>query len=355
MCTVNQKKLFKGLEGEGIAVTIRSLAKFMACAGVLVTPHVGRLRGYIAMPGAVYGVKPEKMTESGSTFYSERVSQGHLSFIPREDEAALAVLEKRLRRAVELYSVSDGFIPMKGYERLKDDFEGIRQAYFNKRDEIVSRWDRLLDDFEFGAKEMLDGLNLPESMREQVLKEFMAEVPSRKEYANSFSMTLRVHAFPAEVSQELQGLQTSIASDVLDTWKEDVVSTAILSIEKQIGIGWEKMLAAMRQYVKGGNINVKTIGVLVRYADEMSWKNVFNNVSIKELSKSLGELQKTTNADEQAEIIEDALASLYAYTKDVGIDLDWSKSPYKPSQLEALLKARGNVNTQKLTTAATAA
>jgi len=340
MCKINQRQLFKGIAGDGIDVSIRSLAKFMACAGVLVTPHVGRIRGYISLPGSVYGIKPEKMTETGSAFYSERVSQGHLCFVPREDDAKLAMLEKRLRRAVEGYSLSDGFIPMRGYERLKSDFEAIRSEYFAKRDEIVSRWDTLIKDFQYGAGEMLDGMRIPKKMREQILKEFLAEVPTRQKYFDSFSMTLKVHAFPAEVSQELQGLQNSIASDVLDTWKEDVVSTAILSIEKQVGIGWSKMLSAMRQYVKDGTIKINTINALLKYADEMKWKNVFNNISLTELSTSLGGLEKASDADSKAEIIEDSLIALYAYTKDVGIELDWEKSPYKQSQLDDLLFAK---------------
>ena len=48
MADVNQKKLLEGIGGKGIEVGIRSLAKFMACAGVLVTPHVGRMRGYVS-------------------------------------------------------------------------------------------------------------------------------------------------------------------------------------------------------------------------------------------------------------------------------------------------------------------
>ena len=337
MCTVNQKKLFQGVAEEGVEVSIRSLAKFMACAGVLVTPHVGRMRGYISLPGAVYGIKPEKMTESGSTFYCERVSQGHLSFIPREDEAALATLEKRLRRAVEVYSVSDGFMPMKGYEALKADFTEIRNAYFAKRDEIISKWDRLLSDFEYGATEMLNGMRLAQNIREQVLKEFLAEVPSKDKYAKSFSMTLRVHAFPSEVSEELQGLQNSIAEDVLDTWKEDVVSTAILSIERQVGIGWDKMLSGMRQYIKDGKIKPSTINTLIKYADEMHWKNVFNNSLLNELSAILSELKTDSNVDEKAEIIENALVALYAYAKDVRIELDWRNCPYTQNQMEDLL------------------
>ena len=340
MADVNQKKLLEGIGGKGIEVGIRSLAKFMACAGVLVTPHVGRMRGYVSLPGSVYGVKPEKMSESGSAFYNERVSQGHLNFIPRDDEAYLATLEKRLRRAVENYSVSDGFMPMKAYDNLKSDFEDIRTAYFDKKDEIISRWDTLLTDFENGASEMLQGMRLGKRMKEQVLKEFLAEVPSRIEYAQSFKMNLRVHAFPSELNEELAGLQSSLAADVLDTWKEDVVSTAILSIERQIGIGWEKMLSAMRQYIKDNAIKGSTINTLLKYADEMSWKNVFNNPAIADLSQALASLRSATVVEDKAVIIEDALVALYDYAKAARLELSWKGSPYSKQTLEDMLTVR---------------
>lgn len=336
----NQKKLLEGISGPGIDVNIRSLAKFMACAGVLVTPHVGRMRGYVSLPGSVYGVKPEKMSESGSAFYHERVSQGHLNFIPREDEAYLATLEKRLRRAVENYSVSDGFMPMAAYDNLKSDFEDIRTAYYAKKDEIVSRWDTILDEFEVGAREMLNGMRLAKRMQEQVLNEFMAEVPSRTEYSRSFKMSLRVHAFPSEVNEELTGLQNTVAADVLETWKDDVVSTAILSIERQIGIGWDKMLSAMRQYLKDNAIKGTTINALLRYAEEMKWKNVFNNPAITDLSQSLAALKGVIVVEEKAEIIEDALVSLYDYAKTARLELDWKGSPYSQQTLEDMLNVK---------------
>ena len=73
----------------------------------------------------------------------------------RKDEAELATIEKRLRRAVELRSLTDGFMPMSAYDDLREEFLKNRSDYFSKRDEIVQKWSALTTDFEFGLDEML--------------------------------------------------------------------------------------------------------------------------------------------------------------------------------------------------------
>lgn len=341
---MNQKKLLEGLEGPGISITVRSLAKYMASNGVLATPHIGRCRGYISLSSKAFGIKLDKMSEKGGTFYKERASEGHLCFIPREDEAELTSLENRLRRAVEARTLAEGFMPMVAYESLKEEFESIRSDYFTKRDEICSNWPALVDAFQDGAAEMLKGIRMPNRTRIQLLKEFMAELPDVESYRRSFTMSLRVHAFPAEVSMD--GLNSSIAADVQATWQEEVVSTAILSIEKLVGESWQKLLNAIKQYLKGATIKSSSINAMVKLGKELEWKNPFRNPLLSEMSAVMKDMG-AKNTEDQVDAIETAITAVYGYAKEAGLDLDMDKCPYTIDQLEDMLLVETSMN-QKL-------
>ena len=335
MSNVNATKILSGLEAEGIAVGVRSLAKYMSSNCVLVTPHIGRARGYIPMTDSAYGIDLSKFTEEGGAFYRTRVSQSHLNFIPPEDEAALATIEKRLRRAVDLRSLTDGFMPMSAYDDLKEEFLKNRADYFAKRDEIVQKWDALIADFEIGLDEMLKGIQITQTAREELKKRFLSQVPSIREYQTSFSMTLHVRAFPAEATAIPEGLSSSIAADVKNTWSEEVVQTALLSIENLIGQGWSKLLAAMRQYLKGASIRNASIVQMEKFGSDLRWKNVFKNPILTRLSDELKGIS-SMNEDDQADVMEGAIAYIYAYAKDVRINLDMKNCPYNQEQLDAM-------------------
>lgn len=331
----NQQKLLEGLGGEGVILNVRSLAKFMASNAVLVRSRVGRMRGNIPLPEALYAFKPSKLTSTASLFYSERVSQGHLNFIPREDEASLTALEKRLRRAVESKTLADDFMPTVAYEALRRDFERIRADYFEKRDEILSNWGTLQSNFETGARELLENIRMPKQIRAKLLADFLSQVPSAERYGESFSMSLTVHAFPAE-SGSLEGLNQSLAADMSETWKDEVVATALLSIENRVGAGWVKLLSAMKQYMSTDKIKSNTIDSLIRFCDELSWKNLFRNRLLDELCAAGKELAKGTS-DEQAQVVEDCIVAIFGYAKESKIDLDFKGSPYTVNELEDLL------------------
>lgn len=330
-----QKKLLDGLSGQGINVTVQSLAKYLASNGVIVTPYVGRMRGYIALPGAAYGVTPETMSEVGGDFYKNRVVQGHMNLIPQEDEAELGKLEKRLRRAVEVRSITDVFLPVQAYNSLKDEFENIREQYFACRDEILAKWETLVAEFISGAREMLEGIDLPDELRAKLMGDFIAEIPKKDAYRNSFKMSLNVKAFPA--TNEVEGLENSIAADVSETWQNDVVTTALVAIESQIGEGWSRLTKAISGYVKNGRVAPLAINGIAKFADELKWKNVFSNPILKRLCVELSTIKSLTD-EQAAEVIESSILDLYAYAKETGIHLDFKSSPYSAGDLDAMLK-----------------
>lgn len=332
----NNEKLLEGLRGAGISIQVGSLARYMASNGVMVTPTVGRRRGYVSLNEKAYGIDLDSMNEAGSEFYRGRVSLGHLNFIPPKDEADLGTLEKRLRRAVERRVLADGgFLPMLAYESLKAEYEQIRTDYFAKRDEILDRWPLLIAEFESGAKAMLAGITMPDYQREQLLKSFMAEIPSESDYRSSFTMSLRVHAFPAECS--LEGLNSSVAAAVDETWQDEVMTTAIAAIESLIGTMWAKCLTSIKQYLKGGQIKSRTVESLAKLADELSWKNVFRNPILNSLHAQLKPIQQT-DTESQAEAVEIAIAIIFAYAKEAQLDLNFDNCPYTVEQLDQMVR-----------------
>lgn len=329
----NHEKLLEGLAGNGISVTISDLAKYMSSNGVCVNPTIGRRRGYVSLNEKAYGINLDDMTETGSNFFRSRVSQGHLNFIPPEDEAAFGALEKRLRRAVERKTLSDGFMPVAAYEDLKAEFEKIRSEYFAKRDEVLAKWDLLVADFEAGAKEMLEGIHMPDYQRKQVLKNFMEEIPSKSDYRDSFKVSLSVRAFPATCTQE--GLNSSVAAAVKDTWQDDVMTTAITAIESLIGLMWTKCNAAIKQYIKGGSIKANTLQSLSNLVQELKWKNVFRNPMLTELQTQLTSVARGDD-ESAADCIEEAIATIYAYADEAHLDLDFTNCPYTALQLKQM-------------------
>ena len=148
---------------------------------------------------------------------------------------------------MELRSLTDGFMPMSAYDDLREEFLKNRSDYFNKRDEIVQKWSALTTDFEFGLDEMLKGVQIPQTAREELKKRFLSQVPSIREYQSSFSMTLHVRAFPAEEAAIPEGLSSSIAADIKSTWSDEVVQTALLSIENLIGQGWLRLCGSTKK------------------------------------------------------------------------------------------------------------
>ena len=148
-------------------------------------------------------------------------------------------------------------------------------------------------------------------------------------------MTLHVRAFPAESSAIPEGLDSSISADIKESWSEEVVQTALLSIENAVGLGWSKLNSAMRQYLKDSTIRSGTISTLAKFANELSWKNVFKNPLLSQLSGELKGLA-TQDVETQAEVIETAIGYVYEYAKDVRIDLNMDDCPYKQAELDSM-------------------
>ena len=76
-------------------------------------------------------------------------------------------------------------------------------------------------------------------------------------------------------------------------------------------------------------------GIAASSAGKALWKNVFKNPILARLSSELKGIS-SMNEDDQADIMEGAIGYIYAYAKDVRINLDMKKCPYDQAQLDAM-------------------
>lgn len=333
----NEKKLLGGVNlGEEIDLTVRSLAQFMAEEGVVVTPFVGRMRCNIPLPN--FGVHTDQMSVTGSRFYAENAGKGFLRFIPKADELELIRLESKLRRACEERVLADAFMPVSAYRSLQEEFSWIRQAYFEKGDEILTRWEELTQTFKNGVEEMLEGVDLGAEEKEQVKEAILSKIPEKESYKNSLQMRLKIRAFQGELRET--NFEGDLSNNLTESWREDVVSTAVHSIEKQVEEGWNWVMKGLRRYLKELPIGTRVIEGLTDFREALKWKNVFSNPLLKELETMLAGLEQAADDAKKAYTMEQAAVAIWRYSKEANIVLPMEEIPYTEEMLDQMLLAR---------------
>ena len=326
------------LLGPGISAKTGDLAEFTRQNLVKVEAHVGRNRGYIPMPAKQLGFKAEKLGANGKAFYDGHMQAGRLSLIPTKVEARFGCLEARLRNAIRHAEVCDGMIPIATYDMLKASYEDIRKEYLEARDEVVADWDTLVRDFQCGAEEMLGGVRMQKRAREQLYKVICAQIPSKENYERSFYMGLSVTAFPASAAPD--GLSASVAADIERSWKDNVVGTALKSIELAIGEGFSMLGKAATAYAERGVIPSKTLDAMARYGSDMAWKNVFQNPALSMLARRMKAVGTAVGTEAKEVIIEEGLLDMWGYAKQMGLSLELSVTPFTEDVLDTMLALR---------------
>lgn len=315
-------------------ISVRKLGEHIGNSVVAVDISMRCPTGRTQLPDLVQKQAQESLNENGEAFYQDQVSKASIALIPKEFRNNITRIEKGIRRRKDELCIARDYMPVDAFMQFKAEFEKARSELFDVCDEIIANWDSIRDSYESGLKDMLGNIQMPDFMRDKILGDLLAAIPERETFRRGFSMNMRVFAFPSE-PEARPGIDSSISDAITETWKDDVVSTAILAIERSVGEGWERLNAAMKQYLRHGSIRSNTINTIIRYAQNLAFKNVFRNGLLTELAKNLMSLASKSE-DQQAEQIEECIAQVYQYAKESGINLDMENSPYSTDELDVM-------------------
>ena len=328
----------QSLVGPGISVAPADLAAYTAQNTVRVKAHIGRNRGIVPMPVKQFGLKEQKLGQAGQAFYSGHFQAGRLSLIPIADEQRFGRLEARLRNAITRAEVFEGLIPVTAYPSIKQEFQDVRDEYMAAKDDVLSRWTSLVDEFKAGAEEMLNGVRMQKRVREQYYQTIISAIPSKSAYENSFFMELEVTAFPAVAVPE--GLNASIAADIEKSVKDSAFTTALKVIETSIGEGFSLLGKAANAFSDRGMIAPKTLDAMERYGADIVWKNVFRNPALDAVSRKISAISKAGSMDGKEMLVEEAIIDLWQYGRDNGLCLDAGCTPFTTDVLDMILQVR---------------
>jgi len=315
-------------------ISIRKLGAHIGDNVVAVNISIRCPTGRTQLPDLVQKQSQENLHERGEAFYKDQVSKASITLIPKEFRNEITRIEKGIRRRKDDLCIVKDYMPTEAFMGFKQDFEQARNELFAVRDNIVANWDSIRADYEEGVKDMLENIQMPDFMRNKIQGDLLAAIPEKDQYAKGFSVTMKVYAFPA-VPENHPGLSSSIGDTITETWKDDVVSTAVLAIERSVGEGWERLNAAMRQYLRYGSIRSNTAGTIAKFAKNLGFKNVFQNKLLSELAKKLEGITSLSE-EQQAVLIEDSIVMVYQYAKDAQIHLDMDVSSYSDDALETM-------------------
>lgn len=341
MCKKNELRLLEGLTGKGITLNTRSLARYTADNGVLVTVRCTRRRGNIGLSPKLLGIQPGKWKEDSQEFFTAHINMGRLTLIPKEMEAKLSRLESQARGLVEKASINGNYVPLAELGELREDFAEVRKNYLDAIEEVAQNWDTLVSDFKRGVREMVEARckgKILKKDRDRLIAEIFSKIPTIVDYRTYASMELELRAFPTTGTTS-DGLAPDLEDALNATWKNDVVANAIKGIETSIGEIFSLCCRIIDTYSTAGKIHGRSTNALNRMAARAKKLNVFANPLLELLASRLGCVGDLADED-IAECVEDCMLDTIQYANATGINLDMSICPYTGEQIDGMLETR---------------
>lgn len=331
------KKLLEGVGEDG--VSIRALAKYTANQGVFVTLTCRRSHGTISLPPQLLGVRQDLMTDKAQNAMASYIKLGCMSFIPATDEASLQKIEGAIRYKLGKATISNGFMSLGNYETFKEEFQQAREDYMAARDLILLKWDTLLTQFQQGISDILDGVNLDPEFHESLRKQLTAAIPSKNAFADSFSMTLNVMAFPTQPT-DLENCSEALQKDLKESWGRTVTENVISCISATAQDAFDLCSSVAARYAVKNDISGRSTDALIAMAQKIRGNNVFRNPLLESTAKKLDSIKKISAPDQQEDMIEEVLIDLYQYSKEAGFALVLPKKGVSRENLENMLQMR---------------
>ncbi|WCK57658.1 hypothetical protein PP175_26855 (plasmid) [Aneurinibacillus sp. Ricciae_BoGa-3] len=328
------EELVAGLQKDGVSVGIEDLSSYLRTQGLIVQEHIGRKRNYVKVSPKLFGVDLTQKGTEVNEFFKQHMQMGKISFIPEEYEAKLVKIDNgvRMNRKRNAIGYDYKFMTLDSYNTFVEFVETKKKEYFETRDEILAKWDFLIERFKELLKNTLDDLQAID--KDKVFQTIMSRIPSKTEYADSFYMTVGAKAFP--VTENLDMFSKDIQDQIKDGLNQDTVSTLYEIVGNTLNDAFEninKVLVAIQKNQKPGS---KPLTAVKSSAKRIGQKNIFNNPKIEDIRKSmLAMLEFSPNYDFMSEEGEIITAVIYGYAKELEIEhtINLQSSPLSEEEL----------------------
>lgn len=332
------QELLKGLQDENINVEVEHIDKFLQQNGVLVKVHIGRTRNYLEVNPKIFGVdinKSQELTE----FFKDYIKNGSMTFIPNDDERRLHNIEAKVRTEKNRKSLGydNEYMTIPIYKEFAEYVKKAREEYFAERDNILDKWDLLMERFKEKLKISLEQMNAVDSFHayEQVIN----KLPGKEDYSGSFYMEISLRAFPVAENIDLfdEDIQEKIKEDTL----KDSISSVNEILSNTLADCFTVVNSLLVSYDKSGKIAHKTMTGLKDGADRIKQKNLFQIEKINNISIKMAKMASLQDPDEIAEKAENVLAQIYGYAEEVGLTnkLSLNKSVLSEEELSLIYKS----------------
>lgn len=314
-------KMLKGIRG----VNVENFSTYLQQTGVIVEPHVGRLRRRFALPKEVLGIKSKE-----DDFYNSYVMGGTFSLLTKSDENALSAIENAVRQTVKRYAIGyDGkYMPIDSY---KDEylpyFKEKQEKYFSKRDEIATKWEETVETFKTKLDEFLENNSeLNEEELEKVKASVYANIPSKTQFVDSFYMNVSLSAFPVPANLSL--LDDSISDEIKDSIARNSVETLYEVLGNLMNDAFKSINGIVSYYNEKGSVSRKFNSVTSDLIKRLQKNNILKHRLIDEIIKDIKDLNETSDDDEIIEKCELIMSKIYGFAIETKTDnyIDFSNS-----------------------------
>lgn len=297
-------------------VHVEDLNKILQQKGVIVKVHIGRMRGSIELSPKLMGIK---MTPSVSKFFRSYVQNGKLSFLDSQTLMELERIENRVRMMATRMSIGydNTFMPIETYKEFKAYLEEQRGYYFQKRDEILSRWEELKINFQNTLIETLKDLHASKEEVQKIFEGVMKRYPSKEAFRDSFYMKTSLRAFP--IVENLTLFDEEISSEI----KESAIKESLRLVREVIGVCLNDLFNAANQVhvalEQKSKLESRTKGSVKKTVSSVRRNNIFSHRKVEELASKLEELANTQDRYDGMELAEVIMAGSYGLAKELDL------------------------------------
>ncbi len=322
------KELIQEMQEQGIDVDIENLAQYIRKQGLIVKVHVGGGKSVYELSPKVYGIDENNLGSETKELFSQHVKKSKISFLPMNYSKKLENLESNLRMQCRRNCIGydNSFMPMETYKEFAEFFKETQKEYMAVRDEIMDKYDLLVQRFKEITRVSLDELKAIDLEEEyhKIVDRFggnpgdPAYERFKERYKNSFYMSLTVKAFP--VSENLDMFEDDVKRQIQEGLSEETVQVLYEVLGNALNDAFSSVSKIINSAQKNdGKIAPRTLGSLEDVVKRLKQKNIFSNAKINSIINDIDVLTDIKDHDiilQNAEII---LAKIYAYARELQI------------------------------------